>query len=797
MEQHPAGVSVLYRYAQTIKLINISMKKLWSIVLMALMMVGMAACTEGDSATDGTGNSNDNGGTNNGAGVSFTAVVKGSEAAADVWANAWCGEETINVEAEGKVYAFTNSEADKARFTCTAEGVEAIVGKSVVVTVDDSDMSKMGTAGIAAESTIESFDPAKSIELKAQNALLKYTLTGKGKVTFEMDYLAFRHNGGNNASVSFMEVEGTNYVSFLPGTKGEVELNISVDGTLWSTKRLTPAAGVVYDLGTLVKGDNGNIEGGGNEDKPTTEGMVYLVPNIWDADEAWFVAYYFNSAGDNAAVTLTKNSEGIYEGAVPAGMEGMLFVRMNPAYTDFAWNDETVTDRVWNQTGDLLIGIEPNNCFYILDWATGEWGTKDNPVVPTPKSPWAVAGTFNTWSNLAMEFTDADNIFVAREVTLIAGDEFKIKAAENWDTAYGKDITLDADHYTVVTTGGGEQDNVKVATAGCYDIYFELGDSSKVYLITTGGDRTAAVEQTTGGNEGGDEGGNTGVASNIGLVGSFQGWDVTASIAMVETADGWVAATGVELYKSDEFKFVEGDSWDNPSYGNPSAILVAEVDTEYTLTSDNGQNIRASKNGKFDIFFNTVSKAFKYTCTEEYTGITVDITVDNKAGWEPLNIYLEYNGTAITPAAGAPVVDGKYSISGDYIGSSLLCKFLSGSKVSEPQNITVTKSGATVTLDENIIKLVFRLDTDNSKQWWGENAYIHVWNTNSSFDTTWPGTQLTSEGEYTWSIIVPAELTGKSINYLIHNGNGWQSKDSTITINAEGNTVTGSSIGIN
>lgn len=763
---------------------------------MALMMVGAAACTEGDSTTDGTGNSNnDNGGTNNGASVAFTAVVKGSEAAADVWANAWRGMETINVEADGKVYAFTNSEADKSRFTCTAEGVEAIVGKSVVMKVDDSEMSTMGTAGIAAESTIKSFDPTKSVEFEAQNALLKYTISAKGKVTFEMDYLAFRHNGGDNASVSFLEVEGENYVAFMPGTKSEAVLNISVDGTLWSTKTLTPTAGAIYDLGTLVKGDNGNVGGGGNEDDdPEAEGMVYLVPNIWDTDGAWFVAYYFNSAGENASVTLTKNSEGAYEGAVPAGMESMLFVRMNPAYTEFGWNDETVTDRVWGQTGDLFIGIAPNNYFYILDWTTGEWGTKENPVVPTPKAPWAVAGTFNTWGDLSMEFTDVDNIFVARNVALIAGDEFKIKAAGSWDTSYGKNITLEADHYAVVATGGGEGDNVKVATAGSYDIYFELGDSSKVYLITAGGDRTAAVEQTTGGNEGGNEGGDTGVASNVGLVGSFQGWDVAAPVAMVETSEGWVVATGVELYKSDEFKFVEGNSWDNPSYGNPTSVLVAKVDTEYTLTSEGGQNIKASKNGKFDIYFNTVSKVFKYTCTEEYTSLTVDIIFDNKANWSPLYVTLKSGETIV--ADNATVTDNKYTVSGEYIGQTLTYVVSNGTKTLEG-NVTIAKSGATISVDEVIITLTFVADTDNTKQWFA-NAHIHVWGTGTAIDSPgWPGIAMTDNGDKTWSINVPSELVGKTINYVVNNGGDWKSNDSTVTIKAEGNTINLSSIGIN
>ena len=113
--------------------------------------------------------------------------------------------------------------------------------------------------------------------------------------------------------------------------------------------------------------------------------------------------------------------------------------------------------------------------------------------------------------------------------------------------------------------------------------------------------------------------------------------------------------------------------------------------------------------------------------------------------------------------------------------------------------MTITRNGATVTLEEAevVVKLKFQLNTANAKQWWGTTSKIHVWNTGTSFDTSWPGTTMVSEGNYTWSVTVPSELVGKTINYLIHNGNGWQSKDSKITIQAGDNVVTGSSIGVN
>lgn len=281
--------------------------------------------------------------------------------------------------------------------------------------------------------------------------------------------------------------------------------------------------------------------------------------------------------------------------------------------------------------------------------------------------------------------------------------------------------------------------------------------------------------------------------SEYGLVGSFQGWDVANPGEMLEYGDGWVVAENVELYKTDEFKVVKGNSWD-VNFGGKNATLVAEVDKEYTLVQG-GQNVKVTKNGKFDLYFNPTSKVFKCTCVEEYTDLKVNITIDNKAKWSPLYITLKDGDKVI--ANNATVNNNKYQISGEYIGSTLTCTLSNGTKTSEVMSVAITKDGATVTLEETIIKLKVQLNTDNAKQWWGNTMKIHAWNTGTSFDTSWPGNTMTSEGNYTWSIIVPSELVGKTINFLVHNGNGWQSSDSKVTIKAEGNTVTGSSIGIN
>ena len=468
----------------------------------------------------------------------------------------------------------------------------------------------------------------------------------------------------------------TYYAVIAPASFDEgVSLNIFLNDGSYEGKKIekvkTTTSGLILKANTIL--NIGDVE----YVAPATVEKVYLQPGVWGADNAWFSAHFFNSVGGAEDVKMTdEDTDGVYEVSVPAGMESVIFCRMNPDYTEFGWDvwegETEVENHVWNQTGDLVLPLAGDTKVYynVTNWEAGEWS--DTPQESTPDQP-----------------------------------------------------EVDASAY--------------------------------------------------------------------GLVGSFQGWSVDSPIAVVNSEDGWVVAENVELYKSDEFKFVKDNSWD-VSYG-PSAVTVVEEEVDVVISG--GQNMKVAKNGKFNLYLNPTALKVRVECVEEYTDLTVNITIDNKANWSPLYIYLEADGTPITSASGALVSDNTYAVSGDYIGSTLTCKLISGSKVSEVMNIAITKNGATVTLEETIIKLKIQLDTDNAKQWWGNTMKIHVWSTGTSFDTSWPGNTMTSEGNYTWSIIVPSELVGKTINYLIHNGNGWQSSDSTVIISAEGNIVTGSSIGIN
>ena len=619
------------------------MKKFWNLMLVALVMLGAAACTETNESVDASQES-----------LSFYAEISNDATRADleyddvnkVWNTVWEGNETIAVKnANGTIFNFSNTKEEKSKFTCTQDGVKALRGQSVNISIANPEQSKAGKSGVAVSVDVEEFDTTKTIKLVATNSYLRYTFNGEGKVEFSLTYeggQAFVYNEGQSFdSVAIEGVKGENFVSFNAPAEGvEAELTCSINGYEVKSTTIDVVAGKVYNLGEIA--------------------------------------------------------------------------------------------------------------------------------MPFETSAYSVPGVHNNWSTTATPMYIVGDYCVAYGVTTT---EFKINGNDKWygapDFAIGK---------WTAASNASDVANITLEN-GTYDIYF-LETRTMLCVVEAG----ATVPELP--------------VFTMGLVGSFQDWDVAAPIAMSPVADGWVVASSVELYKSDEFKFVNGYSW-SESYGSKDAVLVASEGEEYTLTTTDGKNIKVTKNGKFDIYFNTDTKNFKYECVEDYADLTVNITINNKANWSPLYIYLEDNGTPITPETGALVENNVYAVSASYIGSTLTCKFISGDKVSDVMSVTIDKSGATVTLEETIVKLYFQLNTSNAKQWWGDTTKIHVWNTGTSFDTSWPGNTMTPEGNYTWSIIVPSELVGKTINFLVHNGNGWQSKDSQVTINAEGTTVTGSSIGVN
>ena len=205
-------------------------------------------------------------------------------------------------------------------------------------------------------------------------------------------------------------------------------------------------------------------------------------------------------------------------------------------------------------------------------------------------------------------------------------------------------------------------------------------------------------------------------ATPYGLVGSFQGWDPANSIAMEYDFDGWIVAKNVELYKDDAFKFVLGKTWD-VNYGTSGAMTLE--DNKETSIVENGQNVSVSKNGKYNLYLNPKAMMVKAECVEEYTDLMVNITIDNKAKWDPLTITLKKDDNVIVDKV--TVTGQTYAISGDYIGSTLICQFHSGDKDSKIEELTITKNGAQATVESTEVEKPKLYLTPNSN-WKKDNA---------------------------------------------------------------------------
>ena len=629
-----------------------------------------------------------------------------------------------------------------------------------------------------------------------------------GDKIYVNDVLFRAFKGGDNTAFSTMEdvLPTGSYVAVYRGEQSENAISTVQKARANSFPKQTPVVAAGEDIEEGATLSFSNV-------------AALLKFKAMQAGDYTFKAV----AGESLAASFTINSDATVtfasEGSSEVTLEGCLagktyLVAVAPA---------TLSEGLEVSVGEELLragavgAVLQRNTIYNL----GELGTAEY-------YDWGLVGQHQGWELdklTPMYATAIENLYVAEDVTFEAdGFKFAKQGIVDWDgenTTFGAwtksegkeyyDFSAEIGEgwYDVYDNNLGEHaNNLGVADwSKSYDVYIyvaetaEWGHHLKYTIVEHGAEVKLPGEEPEQPEQPADptmpELPAAGTKAEFGIVGSFQGWDVANPIAMYSDGKSWFVAEGVKLYKDDEFKFVKGNAWDT-SYGLSESGRT-EANKEYVLTTDNGQNITVEKNGLYNISFvanDSVGKLY-YECVEEYTNLTVDITINNKANWNPLYIVLKDGDKFITAESGDLVTDSKYAVSGDYIGSSLSYYFVSGDKKSDLANVTITKNGASVVLDENVVKLVLQLDTDNSKQWWGNVAKIHVWNTGTSFDTSWPGNEMVNEGNYTWSIIVPSELVGKTINYLIHNGNGWQSKDSKITISAEGNTVKGSSIGIN
>ncbi len=471
-------------------------------MLAASIVLSAASCT--DDLKDLFDKNNGSGNNDTTEGFAFIAEIEQTRVDVvkdgDAWKTVWSGDDKLYVTSDKGNFTFANSVEELDRFVCTDANASVLSdATNIVITTEHENGSVVdsdaGKRGMSLRKEYERFPESGKVTLGIHSAFFR--LACDYKVTLSTDAAIFSGvNGSKNLEANVTLEAGEDiWVAFTPRVE-KVNLTATIAGKMeLSVEELAIESGVIYSLGKIVPEV---------APEPTPEGaVVYLVPNDdWKSADAWFAAYLWADSDSVSLKLGDDNGDGVYEAVIPENMTNIIFCRMNPAYTEFAWNSDTEADHVWTQTADLTVGVAPNNYYYITGWETGEWNvegyTPEPPAVV--ESTWAVAGTFNDWGDVLMVATDVANIFVAQGLTLNAGDEFKIKAAGSWDKNFGGGITNLMPNMWM--KGYQDGPNISVAQSGVYDIYLEYAEGDgygKIYLIDAGGDYTVATEQTTDG----------------------------------------------------------------------------------------------------------------------------------------------------------------------------------------------------------------------------------------------------------------------------------------------------------
>ena len=405
------------------------MKRFWTIFAVALVALGVTACSEGA----------DEQATPNFEGVSFYATVNmdaDSRATLEkdeegVWNTIWEGNETLiaNINWTNK-FEFSNTPEEPNKFTCTDSSIlDLMVDGPVSANIynknaENGPNSAMGADGISIWSTcmLGSGDP---VVLEADCAILRYSSDYEVTFTTAAAYLSGFFGDGT--------MEGYDVKSFseltLPAGKdilvpifyadlaGSGSLSYAIDGkTCGTISNFSPKNGTIYNLGTL---------------EPKVEDKtIYLVPRKWDQAGASFVVAY---GDESVAMTPVADKWGVYEATVP-GDATITFKRMS---------DNGTT--VWNNTSALSLPTDDKLYYYITDWSEGEWRV-------WTEFAWALSGDFNEWGDLAMN-KESESVYSAKNITMAAYSLFKVKELTSWDISFGANVInyINPNHWVSVS----------------------------------------------------------------------------------------------------------------------------------------------------------------------------------------------------------------------------------------------------------------------------------------------------------------------------------------------------------
>lgn len=451
------------------------MKKIWNLMLVALVILGAAACTENVDSVDLKSE-----------GVSFYATIGDEDTRAYIededgdkkWDTVWENGDILDVTVDGEtLYTFTYN-STTGKFSSNDEGVTSLIGENVKIlsqTGGNRDSKAGKKAWAINTATVENFANNATVKLEASTSFFRYTYEGDSDVTFEVVVTdenidpkprVFQYDGNSYESVTISGVEGENFVGFWTQniTPIEAKLSYSIGGVKCKETTLNLAPGKVYNLGTLegpkisdysVVGTNNGWTAG--ETPMYVQGDYVVALGVVFEESSDPEGTRFKILGTNDNWIGTKNNAEIGKWRITGG------------------NDIKIA------AGEYDIYYAPNSAKYCIVAAGEE--LPDMPEFSISIIGQNMTGCENWNADLTMAL-DGD-YYTRKGVTFAADNEFKLRISKDWDESYGMSgeapVSVNIDTMYGLVDGG---QNMTVA-AGTYDIYFSY-TTKEFYVLTVG-----------------------------------------------------------------------------------------------------------------------------------------------------------------------------------------------------------------------------------------------------------------------------------------------------------------------
>ena len=504
-----------------------------------------------------------------GEGVTYTANVAAKTAKAYIptWQQAQAG--TYHSPAalavaysEDNTFAFKNAHA-LLKFTVNTDNVTHVIfhgnGSEPEAITGDVYVT-LGEDGVESVECLETeFTEKQWNEETQQNEDVKVNKYGTWVECYATDGTYFEKNKTYYVAVAPQTFESGITVKFRVNKGGEFQVKTT-------DKEVVTRINTILNLGKL------------EYTAPETVKTVYLKPGVWDTASAWYNAHFYSPLGDVYDVTMTDaDGDGLFEAAVPDGVDKVIFCRMNPNYDKFSWNSDTEKDHVWNQSSEEILPLSGSEQVYymITGWSSAKWGSLKDAEVP---AVWGLAGGFNGWKceDETYHMTrGADGWYEITGVKILSTEEFKFVTENSWDNSLGATSSGFKAQSDVEYECGDK--NIGVSTEGVYTI--RLQPVAKKFKIIRTGDIPINAEGTWS------------------LVGTINNWNNADKTYTMSTEGIWFVYRNLEVSAAAEIKLVESYLWDINRGGSWVGI-----DKPIEVGQD-GTNIKVPV-GTYDVYMN-------------------------------------------------------------------------------------------------------------------------------------------------------------------------------------------------